>query len=328
MRVFISEDYVFENLGLHFPTHVRVNPDGQVIVMDKGDNCLYIFNEEGEYIKKVGQAGQGPGDLFKPMYLCIDEKGDIYVYEYGNRRISIFSADGKFTNSFRISDAGEYVYMSVTPEENNVLIGALTNGYRMTEYSPNGDIISLIGKNEKLLDDAIQNSKYFTGIPFRLDNGSYYFFEQSLYPDIYIYNNAKELELKFRFDTTPEIKEAMEDEVHYVTPEHELFGRVFQSLYHGVIYKNNHFYVCYGIPDSKEGVHHEDIIIYELSEDLNILKKIVNPTISMPSEQILSWRNRIRFLFRYTTFDVSSNGSKIYFPNPFLSQVLVFEIEK
>ena len=49
-----------------------------------------------------GSYGSGPGELNCPYCITIDTAGTglVYVSEGGNDRVSVFTSDGKFVNSF------------------------------------------------------------------------------------------------------------------------------------------------------------------------------------------------------------------------------------
>ena len=44
--------------------------------------------------------GEGEGELKQPVGVAIDSGNVVYVSEWGNNRVSMFSSDGKFIKSF------------------------------------------------------------------------------------------------------------------------------------------------------------------------------------------------------------------------------------
>jgi hypothetical protein len=54
---------------------------------------------EGRFIKNIGRRGEGPGDLFTPLYMKIKYDKLFVVDSYA---LSIFSLDGAFIRKFRI----------------------------------------------------------------------------------------------------------------------------------------------------------------------------------------------------------------------------------
>src|SRR3954464_11608336 len=48
---------------LRFPQAVAVGPDGSVYVGDQGSHVVQVFNAAGQFVRDVGIAGTGPGQL-------------------------------------------------------------------------------------------------------------------------------------------------------------------------------------------------------------------------------------------------------------------------
>ncbi len=68
-------------------------------------NEIRKYSPDGRLILKMGRKGQGPGDIFWLGWFAINPKdGNIYVTEYrpGNKRISIFSPEGKYLGEWKI----------------------------------------------------------------------------------------------------------------------------------------------------------------------------------------------------------------------------------
>lgn len=75
------------------------------IYTDFGENEIRKYSPEGKFLLKIGRKGQGPGDIARLGWFAINPKdGNIYVTEYfrGNRRVSIFSPDGKYIGEWNI----------------------------------------------------------------------------------------------------------------------------------------------------------------------------------------------------------------------------------
>lgn len=79
--------------------------ENNLYVADSGWNKIFKFNSEGKYINSFGREGQGPGEfLAQPnrFHLKITFGNDkkIYVTDRGNKRVTIFSKNGKSTKQF------------------------------------------------------------------------------------------------------------------------------------------------------------------------------------------------------------------------------------
>ena len=47
-----------------------------------------------------GGRGEGRGELMYPTGVAIDTSGMVYVTEYGNHRVSVFTSEGQHVTSF------------------------------------------------------------------------------------------------------------------------------------------------------------------------------------------------------------------------------------
>ena len=63
------------------------------------------FAAEGEFCFGLGRSGSGDGEFERPTGVAVDQDGDIYVCDYGNDRVQLFSAEGRYVEQF-IGDYG------------------------------------------------------------------------------------------------------------------------------------------------------------------------------------------------------------------------------
>ena len=269
-EIFIDTDYTFLNEGINKPTYIKINDsNGEVYITDAGNNCIYIFNSEGKFLNKIGQAGQGPGDLLNPMFLDFDNEGNFYVYESKNKRISILDKEGKYVGGFRLPSRLMFPFtLSNNESQTNVLLNLSHNGYYFTEYSFSGEIVQNIGEISDLNDETPGVNELFAeGWPFKLNNGNYVIFLQHM-PIAKIFDKSGNLLKEVEIDFIPEIT-AMVSSGFTQPKDHHLRGpgSIIESLYEAIVYKNNTFYCMIR--------HHEDsnltATIYELDENLNLL---------------------------------------------------------
>ncbi|MDQ6672880.1 MAG: NHL repeat-containing protein [Chloroflexota bacterium] len=60
-------------------------------VTEAGANRVSKFNINGAYVGQWGSLGTGHGQLNRPLGIAVDTTGNIYVNDYGNDRIEVFS---------------------------------------------------------------------------------------------------------------------------------------------------------------------------------------------------------------------------------------------
>lgn len=73
------------------------NRNGDVYVVDTGNNRVQRFDRDGRFISEFGNAGRGNGQFDRPYGIAIDKDGYIYVADTGNKRIQKF-APGRMFN--------------------------------------------------------------------------------------------------------------------------------------------------------------------------------------------------------------------------------------
>lgn len=76
--------------------------DGFFVVCDAQDNCLKVFSKSGEFVRKIGRSGQGPGEINTVFRITSDKKNNIiFCNDQGNGRISSFDVNGEFKSIIR-----------------------------------------------------------------------------------------------------------------------------------------------------------------------------------------------------------------------------------
>jgi sugar lactone lactonase YvrE len=89
-----------------------------------------------------GDSGAGPGRLFYPQKMAIDDSGYVYVVDNGNKRVRKFTAGGAFVLQF--ADAFELVSAICTDKRGTVFIADLAAN-RVYAYSSGGAAVFSIG---------------------------------------------------------------------------------------------------------------------------------------------------------------------------------------
>lgn len=83
------------NLGL--PVGVATDDKGQILVVDSAASTIQVYSpiKSGaagpEFVGKVGQQGTADGSFRYPNGMHLDAQGRIYVADYGNDRVQIWS---------------------------------------------------------------------------------------------------------------------------------------------------------------------------------------------------------------------------------------------
>jgi DNA-binding beta-propeller fold protein YncE len=106
---------------LNFPQAVAIDPAGVLLVADVGNNRVSLYSRDGSFLRAFGRGVNrilggrtdvcssrcGPGvrsdiagALAGPVAVAVDRAGNVYVSEFLNRRVSVFSPDLAFQRAF------------------------------------------------------------------------------------------------------------------------------------------------------------------------------------------------------------------------------------
>jgi len=59
-----SEDYMFSDIS-----HITVDSDGRIYILDRRESHVKLFDQNGKYIRTIGRKGQGPGEFNNPIFI-------------------------------------------------------------------------------------------------------------------------------------------------------------------------------------------------------------------------------------------------------------------
>lgn len=77
-----------------------VDADGRIYVLDQQASEVRVFDPDGQFIRSMGRAGSGPGELSQgagPVFVA--PGGDVLVPDIMNQRINLYSPLGEATGS-------------------------------------------------------------------------------------------------------------------------------------------------------------------------------------------------------------------------------------
>ncbi|XP_050352593.1 protein wech isoform X2 [Nymphalis io] len=94
------------------PWGLCVDREGNIIVADRRNNRIQIFNSYGEFRTMFGSKGTGPGEFDLPAGITTDIYGRIIVIDKDNHRVQIFTSSGNFILKFGSfgKECGQFQY--------------------------------------------------------------------------------------------------------------------------------------------------------------------------------------------------------------------------
>ena len=90
------EDRQFVN-----PCCVTVDAEHRIWVVDTAQAEVQVFDADGTHLLTFGSPGSGDGELLRPGGPFVDlAKAEVYIPDFGNRRVSVFSTDGTWLRHY------------------------------------------------------------------------------------------------------------------------------------------------------------------------------------------------------------------------------------
>jgi len=85
-------------------TGIAVRPSGEILVLDRLESAVLVFDENGNKLDEIGRRGAGPGELSNLVLgAFLTESGVLVIPDLGNSRVSFFNADNSYSHSFPIN---------------------------------------------------------------------------------------------------------------------------------------------------------------------------------------------------------------------------------
>ena len=318
VTILVDTDDTFLNEGLNRPYMVRENPvTGELVVTDVHNNCLYFFTLQGEFVRKIGRKGQGPGDLGRPYGMDIDKDGNIYVYEGSNYRLSIFSKEGEFHESFRVRDSWTNNFFVTDSKE--IVMNLPMSGYFITVLDWKGNILRQVGEIPYTIESLGPSAYrfYFSGFPFFVDE-SFYIFLPNL-DEVRIYNKNGEF---IRTELLSTILDDTSWNVRLQPPDSYVYGQRTKGLFliQHMVFRNNRFYI------KSLSAHGFDVseFITPLMDSRNSVFYVLNKSLK-PVKKIIPQERVPYFNANPAGFYVSEDGDRIYVTVPVIPQLVLLE---
>ena len=131
------------------------------------------FDKDGHFLMSFGRKGKGPGEMLYSYDMTIDRNGKIYVSDFDNSRVGVFSGNGKFlyvfnvpSNPFQIEvDSQRFVYIKL----GHVVAGFGKN--LIFKFDSKGHLITSFVKTIKDRDTMVMHAK--NSITTCLDKDNY-----------------------------------------------------------------------------------------------------------------------------------------------------------
>lgn len=119
---------------------VAVDANGNVFVVDTYPSDMVLkLRSDGTHLTSWGSDGTGAGQFDTPTRAAVDPSGNVYVVDYGNNRVEIFSNDGGYLGQFGGTGSGPGQFagpMGIAIDANGFVYVADANNNRIEKFGP------------------------------------------------------------------------------------------------------------------------------------------------------------------------------------------------
>lgn len=130
------------------PWGVCCTKEGHVVVADRSNNRIQIFNRQGHFLYKFGSAGSRNGQFDRPAGVTSDNQCRIIVADKDNHRVQVFQSDGTFALKFgeKGSKNGQFNYpWDVAVNSEGQMLVSDTRNHRVQLFTSDGVFVNKYG---------------------------------------------------------------------------------------------------------------------------------------------------------------------------------------
>jgi len=123
------------------PSGLAVADFGDTYLADRDNDVIYHFDPGGRFVETIGGVDAGAGRLSRPEGLAVTRDGVLLVCDTGADRVVLFDQAGEYLEGVGEGELQEPVAVTLTPDEEAILVGCRKNGYLMM-YSLSGRLLA------------------------------------------------------------------------------------------------------------------------------------------------------------------------------------------
>jgi DNA-binding beta-propeller fold protein YncE len=162
---------------LQTPLGMLEGPDGDVYIVDSGNERVLRFDMLWVYEDTLGSSGSGPGQFSNPTSIAVDAGGRAFVVDTGNDRIQVFDGAGEYVTSWGAlgSGPGQFDGPSDIVIAGETIYVTDTGNNRVQRFSLDGEYLGEwggIGAGEGQFDDPVGIAVDADGYVYVVDSGN------------------------------------------------------------------------------------------------------------------------------------------------------------
>jgi hypothetical protein len=102
-------------------TSLDVDSDGNIYILDRKDKKVKIFDSAGKFVKKFGEEGQGPGEMYLPVSIQVTHNNEMVIGDAGNQRLAFFSLEGEFLREMSTAAKAFALALPIIDSQGNIV---------------------------------------------------------------------------------------------------------------------------------------------------------------------------------------------------------------
>lgn len=106
------------------PTVVSEDPLGRIIVTDRSDHNIKVYDAAGAPVRVLGRAGRGPGE-FAVLMSAQAYRDSVLAYDVNGGRLSVFTSGGQFASARPVSEGAVPFFVRVVDDSLLLLVSAI-----------------------------------------------------------------------------------------------------------------------------------------------------------------------------------------------------------
>ncbi|CAI4221671.1 unnamed protein product [Auanema sp. JU1783] len=130
------------------PWGICIDLRGRVLVADRSNNRIQIFDKDGNFLEKFGSGGTRPGKFDRPAGITVNTLNQIIVADKDNHRIQVFDENGTFILKFgergRPTGMFNYPWGVATNSVNHIAVSD-TRNHRVQIFTATGQFVRKCG---------------------------------------------------------------------------------------------------------------------------------------------------------------------------------------
>jgi sugar lactone lactonase YvrE len=213
-----------------FPYSLAVDGKGRILVADRGNRRVQIFDAEGRFVQTIGGRKRIGINLAFPKALALDDAGNIYVGDYSAERARLLTLDrsGRFIKGIRLPYEASQI---------GFLNGQLFIGTKDMLSSANVYLIGPDGQVTGKIDECPAAAALWeTRVNVTRAPDGRIFLANEFLPAVRAYSPAGKLDMEFRYKPLTK---------NYKNPDPWMAG--------GIVDEGVHQLLCYDIAVDPDG---------------------------------------------------------------------------